>query len=380
MFRRRDGRTRDDEDGLDKEPAVDGAPEVEDETADEPEDAEGLPEPEDMEADLEGQAADYLADNDVWLYGPYAKEVLEVLDRLEEVGPEDAEAIADAWRNASKSDRETARKAVRKLTERDEEISRHVQMAREEIGAWLAVAAEYPEFVKAVPNWARICSQVSDAALDAATGIILEEDLEEPDYQALFLPWTDAIEKLRVENELQEIEGVVEDDDVEEEESDDEDDTDGAGEFGPNSDSVADFLNRLWLLSPEQVSRLVSGWQEAPQEELERAHEALHELVGEDSEERDQVRRAQEKISPWLNGGRLQETSSFMGQTGQGGTRQMAGPALADAVAALVVGDLLAPEDAESLYAPWFNLVGAPPLPEATDEEAAGSDADGSDN
>jgi hypothetical protein len=102
-------------------------------------------------------------------------------------------------------------------------------------------------------------------------------------------------------------------------------------------------------------------------------------LVGEDSEERDQVRRAQEKISPWLNGGRLQETSSFMGQTGQGGTRQMAGPALADAVAALVVGDLLAPEDAESLYAPWFNLVGAPPLPEATDE-AAGSDADGSGN
>ena len=183
----------------------------------------------------------------------------EVLDRLEEVGPEDAEAIAEAWRSTSKSDRETARKAVRKLTERDEEISRHVQMAREEIGAWLAVAAEYPEFVKAVPNWARICSQVSDAALDAATGIILEEDLEEPDYEALFLPWTDAIEKLRVEKELQEIEGVAEDDDVEEEE-DDEDDTDGAGDFGPNSDSVADFLNRLWLLSPEQVSRLVSGW------------------------------------------------------------------------------------------------------------------------
>jgi hypothetical protein len=62
-----------------------------------------------------------------------------------------------------------------------------------------------------------------------------------------------------------------------------------------------------------------------------------------------------------------------MGQTGQGGTRQMAGPALADAVAALVVGDLLAPEDAESLYAPWFNLVGAPPLPEPDDDSVEGA-------
>ena len=41
----------------------------------------------------------------------------------------------------------------------------------------------------------------------------------------------------------------------------------------------------------------------------------------------------------------------------------MAGPALADALAALVAGDLLDPQDAGMLYAPWFNLVGAPPLP-----------------
>jgi len=88
-----------------------------------------------MDADLESQAADYLADNDVWLYGPHAKEILEVLERLEEVDPDDAEAIAEAWRSASKPDREAARKAVRKLIESDEEIARHVQMAREEIGA-----------------------------------------------------------------------------------------------------------------------------------------------------------------------------------------------------------------------------------------------------
>jgi hypothetical protein len=361
MARRRDRRSPD-ESARDL-PDDKAEPELDDEGgAEADEGAVGLPEPEEMDADLDSQAADYLADNDVWLYGPNATAVLELLDRLEEVGPDDAGVIADAWKGGSKSDRDAARKAARKLTEQDEEIARNVRMAREEIGAWLAVAAEYPEFAKAVPDWARICSQVGDAALDAATAIILEDELDEPHYEALFLPWTDAIEKIRIEAELDEIEGV------EDEETDaDETDEEAEGEFGPNTDAVADFLNRLWLLSAEQVTRLVSSWQDVPREDLEVAHEALHDLVEEDPESRGQVRRAQEKITPWLNGGRLQETASFMGQTGQGGTRKMAGPALADAVAALVVGDLLAPEDAEMLYAPWFNLVGAPPLPVAAD-------------
>jgi hypothetical protein len=370
MFRRRDRDSRDNAgEVLDTDPDAEDVPETEDEAAG-PAD-----EPEDMDADLESQAADYLADNDVWLYGPRAKEVLEVLERLEEVDPHDAEAIAEAWRTSSKSDRDAARKTVRKLTERDEEMARHVQMAREEIGAWLAVAAEYPEFVKAVPNWARVCSQVSDAALDAATAIILEEELEELEYEALFLPWTDAVEKIRLDDELEEAEGGL--DDGEDGEDVEADADEGGGEFGPNSDAIADFLNRLWLLSPEQVSRLVSGWKEAPQEILTQAHEALHELVEDEPDLRDQVRHAQEKIAPWLNGGRLQETSSFMGQTGQGTTRQMAGPALADAVAALVVGDLLDPEEADALYAPWFNLVGAPPLPETAAQGARPAGSDG---
>lgn len=361
MFRRRDRRSPD-ETARDL-PDDKAEPELDDEIESEGEEgAEGMPEPEETDADLESQAADYMADNDVWLYGPNATAVLELLDRLEEVGPDDAGVIADAWKGASKSDREAARRAARKLTERDEEIARNVRMAREEIGAWLAVAAEYPEYAKAVPDWARLCSQVGDAALDAATAIILEDELDEPYYEALFLPWTDAMEKIRIEAELDEIEGV-EDEGTHADEADEQIE----GEFGPNTDTVADFLNRLWLLSAEQVTRLVSSWQDAPREQLGMAHEDLHDLVEEDPESRDQVRRAQEKITPWLNGGRLEETAGFMGQTGQGGTRKMAGPALADAVAALVVGDLLAPEDAEVLYAAWFNLVGAPPLPVAAD-------------
>jgi hypothetical protein len=96
----------------------------------------------------------------------------------------------------------------------------------------------------------------------------------------------------------------------------------------------------------------------------------LQELVDEDPEWREQIRHAQEKLGPWLNASRIQETAGFLGQAGQGESRKMAGPALADAVAALVLGDLLVPEDAEVLYGAWFNLIGAPPLPEPAEQEA----------
>ena len=85
--------------------------------------------------------------------------------------------------------------------------------------------------------------------------------------------------------------------------------------------------------------------------------------MDEDSEWRDQVRRAQEELAPWLNAGRIEETSGFLGQSGQSDSRRMAGPALADAVAALVVGDLLDRRHAKTLYGPWFSLVGSPQLP-----------------
>ncbi len=323
--------------------------------------------PEDLEADLESQAADYLADNDEWLYGPNAQDVLAILDRLEGVSVEDGTAIAGAWSGAPKSDRDAARKAARKLTESDEELARHVQMAREEVGAWLAVAAEYPEFRKAAPDWPRLASQVGEAAIDAATAVILEEDLDEANYQALWKPWTDATDAFQLADDLEEL---GPEDEAAEDGSD--------GLYGPNSLAVADFMNRLWLLSPEQVSRLVSSWQETDRDELEAAHESLHDLVEDDPDVRDEIRLAQEQISPWLNGGRLTETASFIGQTGQGLTRGMAGPALADAVAALVAGDRLDAEDSRLLYAPWFNLVGAPPLPErAPRKQARGSRAAG---
>ncbi len=333
-------------------------------------------EPEDMTADLESQAADYLADNDSWMYGSSAEAVLEILDRLEDIVPAEARLIAEAWLEVPRSDRERARKAVRKLYESDEETARHVQMAREAVGTWMAVTAGYPEYVKAEPDWARVCAQTGEAALDAVTAVIVEEVLDESHFEALFAPWSETTAQLDAAAEAASLEtgGNAGPEDGEVEGGEEEDGEEVADEeearFGPNSDAVADFLNRLWLLSPEQVGRLVSGWQNAPREDLRQAHESLNALVDEDPEYREQVRHAQEKLAPWLNAGRIQETTGFLGQAGQGESRKMAGPALADAIAALVLGDLLDAADAEVLYGPWFNLIGAPPLPEPEEETA----------
>ncbi|HEX7591449.1 MAG TPA: hypothetical protein VF375_05805 [Candidatus Limnocylindrales bacterium] len=320
--------------------------------------------PEDMTADLDSQAADYLADNDAWMYGPNADAVLEILDRLEEIGPDDARPIVEAWQAIPKSDRVEAKKAVRKLTENDEELLLHYQNAREQVGTWMAVTGPFPEFVNAEPDWPRLCSQVGEAALDAATAVILEGKLDESHYESLLEPWSETTARLDAEDDAGE---TVADDDLEDLEDDDL--TEEEGKFGPNSDSITDFLNRLWLLSPEQVGRIVSGWQNTERKELKKAHEALIALVGEDPEWREQVKKAQEELAPWLNAGRIQEGAGFLGQTGQSESRKMAGPTLADAVAALVLGDLLEPADADTLYGPWFNLIGAPLLPVAADDE-----------
>ena len=371
MFRRRDRREKDEaaqESGRDS--LVDDDAQLgEDELDDGFDDGDLEDQPEDMTADLESQAADYLAGNDLWMYGPNAVAVLEILDRLEEISPTEARPLAEAWLAVPKADRELARKAVRKIYESDNETARHLQLVREAVGTWMAVTAGYPEYVNAEPDWSRICAQTGEAALDAATAVILEETLGESHFEALFAPWSETTAQLDATAEAARLEaGEVEEED-EVDDGEDEEDVEDEATFGPNSDAVTDFLNRLWLLTPEQVGRLVGGWQNVPREDLHQAHQSLQELVDEDPEWREQIRHAQEKLGPWLNASRIQETAGFLGQAGQGESRKMAGPALADAVAALVLGDLLVPEDAEVLYGAWFNLIGAPPLPEVAEEE-----------
>ena len=145
--------------------------------------------PEDTSADLESQAQDYLADNDVWMYGPNAGAVVAILDRLESMEPRAAAPLADAWLAASKADREEVRKFTRKVIELGSDVERNMQMAREAVATWLAVAAGYPEFIKAAADWPRMSSQVAEAAMDALTSLIMDEDLDESQQETLSAPW-----------------------------------------------------------------------------------------------------------------------------------------------------------------------------------------------
>jgi hypothetical protein len=367
MFRRRDKREDPDDSDVQADAPVEEA-ELDDADLG---DAELGDQPEDMSADLDSQAADYMAGNDVWMYGPNAEDVLAILDRLEDIGPDSARPIVEAWQAMPKADRAQARKAVRKFTENDEELLRHYQLAREEVGTWMSVKSPFPEFVNAEPDWPRLCAQVGEAALDAATALILEDKLDEADYESLLDPWSEATAQLDGVADAASIDGGSGDDAADDdEEVSEEEEAEAEGKFGPNSDMLADFLNRLWLLTPEQIGRLVSGWQNTERDDLRTAHEAVRALVDEDPEWHDQVRRAQNELATWLNAGRIQESAGFLGQTGKNESRRMAGPTLADAVAALILGDLLEPADAETLYGPWFNLIGAPALPAAEEDEA----------
>jgi hypothetical protein len=371
MFRRRGRRDESATRGgrtSDPELEPDELEETDDELDEDAGEEEAGDRPEDMTADLESQAADYLAGNDVWMYGPNAEAVLEILDRLEEIGPSDARPIAEAWLAIPRSDRDRARRAARKLAESDADTSRYLQMAKEAVGTWMAVTGPYPEYVNAEPDWGRLCTQSGEAALDAATAVILEGQLDELHYESLIEPWSESVALLESAPGTGAAGPASEADDDEAEYVEEEEEE---GKFGPNSDAVTDFLNRLWLLSPEQIGRLVSGWQNVDRDQLKTAHEGLRALVEEDTEWRDQVRHAQEELAPWLNAGRIEETSGFLGMTGHSESRKMAGPALADAIAALVLGDLLDRGDAITLYGPWYNLVGAPPLPEESVDEPA---------
>jgi hypothetical protein len=49
--------------------------------------------------------------------------------------------------------------------------------------------------------------------------------------------------------------------------------------------------------------------------------------------------------------------------------REVAGPAVADAVAAIAMADMLEPEDAAALYAAWAEVIGEPVLPTFEDDE-----------
>ena len=145
--------------------------------------------------------------------------------------------------------------------------------------------------------------------------------------------------------------------------------TDGApvdGEFGPNSELVADLLSRLEGLTLEQLQDLARCWEAADQITMDTAHSALRravrKAVAEDPASRSQVEEAQRILLDWVDDV-PPLASRFGGLAPQAYAREAASMPIADAIDALSLADVLDPRDAEILYTPWATVVGRPLLP-----------------
>jgi hypothetical protein len=333
----------------------------------------------DLEAELQRQAEEFGLTNDdpKALYGPNGEDVAAVLDALDEIDAESAERVAEAWELVDQAERDVVERILRRR-HRGGEHEYELSAAEDAVGAWLAARA--PADDEEEDLW----QEVAQAAMDAVTAIVLDEELSDADYDTLYGPWASAMETEddstpgapahasgSVAGEAAADEG---DDAAVEEEVDPKTRAKDEEEYGPNAETVIAFLARLDELTTTEAERLALAWEASDKDALQLAHEALEEALADDRDSRRQVKRAQDRIVDWVQGnsGISRASRPVVSQTGTskaaGRLRQSVAPTLADAVAALATADMLEPEDAETLYAPWAKVLGEPPLPKFEDD------------
>jgi hypothetical protein len=322
----------------------------------------------DLEAELQRQAEEFGLANlsPVSLYGPNGEAVASLLDSLAEIDDETAEAIADAYEAVPDPERKIARSFVRRHI-RGWNLEAEVETAEQAVNDWLSsLKLNYDDDA--------VYATVAEAARDAVDALVLEDELDDADFDTLYGPWAEVMDA--------------------EEDGETDDSSGGAakgaagaagaagakpderaeevGEFGPSTPIVIEFLARLTALQTAEIGELLTVWREQPKEELRAAHRNLQALADEDAAWREQLRLAQEEVFAWMDGRATKYHEVPVGMD-TSRVRESAGPAVADAVAALVMADMLEPEDAEALYAPWAEVVGEPALPAYEDE---GEEAD----
>ena len=309
-----------------------------------------------LEEELARQAEEFglTGTNPTAAYGENGEAVAALLDRLDRVGPEQMEHLADAWDAVDPAERaivlrEVARKH-RGGRHRDE-----LAAAEQMVTDWLSSSVREDE------GGAALVRTVAAAATDAIDALILDRELDDADFDTLFGPWSDVMENEDgEETAAEEPEGGAEPGE----------DAGDEGPFGPNTGLIREFLVRLAALDPDQLSALSAAWSSLSKADLRQAHRAVQDLAKEDETWRGQVRAAQEEVSKWAD-------SPHPARPGRKGVLlppdpeiiRAAIPAAVDAITALVLADLLDPDDADTLYAAWDEVVGEPELPEFEEDE-----------
>ena len=328
--------------------------ELEDEEGEEDEEADdGLTDEEReaaLQAELARQAEEFgLTKLDATdLYGPNGEDVESVIEGLKTIGIDRAIRLADAWETADSPQRDLIQGIVQRQSKR-EKYRADIYQADSAVESWL-LAQETSDYASDWAGEELTLRVVGLAARDAVHALILDEQLDDADFDTLYGPWYEVMDAAPGADEAadtEEADGAHEADGEHETEDEDvagEDD----GPYGPNSGLVDDLLARLRGTTQEGLNNIEKVWAAADRQALKDAHKDLDQAVKEERDWRDQVRLAQDQIVEWAS---------------MRPSRQPVVPALADCVAALVMADVLEPENVELLYKPWADIVGTPALP-----------------
>jgi hypothetical protein len=131
-------------------------------------------------------------------------------------------------------------------------------------------------------------------------------------------------------------------------------------EFGPNQDEVDALMERLETVEQNQALMLAGLAQ--PDPALHRARQAMLEAARRGGREKE-LERAQQEVTRWVNtwfsGGF--PISGYGRDVSPGEAAVNASPVVLDAAGALVVRDLLDPDDFDTLMGRWRELDGPAP-------------------
>ena len=339
----------------------------------------------DLAAELQREAEEYgLTGSDaVQMYGANGDDIAALLDSLAGIDYETAEAIADSYSATPEAELKVAQSVVRRR-HRGGEHEAEMWAAEHAVSDWLAS-------LQLSGDDAELYAVVAEAATDAVDALVLEEELADVDFETLYAPWGDIMdvdedeagEDAEAEGEPEAAEGSASKSSPKKAAAAATEGAEGAaeagetaeaageeGEFGPNTELVLAFLTRLAALTAAELTELVAAWRRQPKEDLSIAHRNLQALADEDRGWREQMHLAQEEVFAWMNGRNEKRDYSFAVSPSLARVREVAGPAVADAVAALTMADILEAEDAETLYAPWVEAIGEPELPVYEDDDA----------
>ena len=151
-----------------------------------------------LAAELQRQAEEYglTSADPKAIYGPNGEAVASVLDALAELDMETAERLADAWDAVDPAERDVLERVMQRQ-HRGGEHEYELSAAEDSVAQWLA--AQKPKGDEAV----EVVRIVALAARDAVDAFVLDEILDDVDYDTLAGPWLEVMDADEADGEAE---------------------------------------------------------------------------------------------------------------------------------------------------------------------------------